>query len=46
MFSLFDTADIVNGTVHWTPVVLILLAVGFAGFAAGIVWFRKRNLLL
>ncbi|GIO70241.1 ABC transporter permease subunit [Paenibacillus cookii] len=46
LFSLFDTADIVNGTVHWTPVVLILLAVGFAGFAAGIVWFRKRNLLL
>ncbi|GIO30082.1 MULTISPECIES: ABC transporter permease subunit [Paenibacillus] len=46
LFSLFNTADIVKGEVRWTPVVLILLAVGIAGFAAGILLFRKKSLLL
>ncbi|MDR0268420.1 ABC transporter permease subunit [Paenibacillus sp.] len=46
LFSLFNTADIVKGTVHWAPVVLILLGVGIAGFSAGIMMFRKRSLPL
>ncbi|MCJ8010517.1 ABC transporter permease [Paenibacillus sp. KQZ6P-2] len=46
LFSLFDPAGIVKGTVDWMPVVIILLAVGLAGFAAGIILFRKRSLLL
>ncbi|BFH64061.1 ABC transporter permease subunit [Paenibacillus azoreducens] len=46
LFSLFNTAEIVKGTVHWGPVVAILLGVGLAGFAAGVILFRKRSLLL
>ncbi|WP_136604550.1 ABC transporter permease subunit [Paenibacillus dokdonensis] len=46
LFSLFNPAGIVKGTVSWTPVVIILLAIGMAGFIAGITIFRKRSLLL
>lgn len=46
LFSLFNTAEIVKGTVHWGPVVAILLGVGLAGFTAGVILFRKRSLLL
>lgn len=46
LFSLFNTACIVKGTVEWVPTCAILLAVGLAGFAAGVIMFRKRSLLL
>lgn len=46
LFSLFNTAGIVKGTVNWGPTCGILLGAGLAGFAAGMMLFKKRSLLL
>jgi ABC-2 type transport system permease protein len=46
IFSLFRPGEIVNGDVNFSAVTIILLTIGIAGFATGIVGFKKRDLPL